>query len=184
MPLSTPAPRIQQHTRTVVCKGYQRADGNWDIEGHLVDVKDHDISSKERNHGSIPAGEPIHDMALRITVDLDLNILDAEAAMDFTPFAYCKNITEAYKQLIGVQIKPGFTKVCKGLFGGTQGCTHLLELLGPIATAAYQTTYQARETEANWKPGSPVPAIMNSCHSWSRKSPVVNTHWPHFAEQE
>lgn len=181
MPLSQPANRIQQHTRTVTCKGFKREDGLWDIEGHLVDVKDHSIQSKERNNGTIPAGEPIHDMALRITIDLDLNIIDAEASMDFTPFRHCKGITEAYRQLIGVQIKPGFTKVCKDLFSGASGCTHLLELLGPIATAAYQATYQERETEDNWKPGNPLPPVMNTCHTWNQKSPVVREHWPHFS---
>ena len=181
MPLSKPAPRTQQHTRTVVCKGYRRDDGLWDIEGHLVDVKDHSITSKERNQGEIPAGEPIHDMALRITIDLDLNIVDAEATMDFTPFQHCKGVTQAYKKLIGVQIKPGFTKVTKTLFSGENGCTHLLELLGPIATAAYQATYQDREKEENWEPGKPLPPVMNTCHTWNQRSPVVQKHWPHFA---
>lgn len=184
MPLSSPAPRIQQHTRTVTCKGFKRQDGLWDIEGYLVDIKDHDISSKERNNGQIPAGEPIHDMALRITVDLELNILDAEATMDFTPFQHCHAIAPAYKKLIGLQIKPGFTRQTKALFGGIEGCTHLLELLGPIATAAYQATYQERETEENWRPGSPLPAVMNTCHSWSQTSPVVKKHWPHFAKDQ
>ncbi|SIS75507.1 DUF2889 domain-containing protein [Neptunomonas antarctica] len=182
MPLSPPANRIPQHTRTVICKGYRREDGLWDIEGHLVDVKDHDITSKERNNGLIPAGEAIHDMILRITIDLDLNILDAEASMDSTPFQYCKGISEAYKKLIGLQIKQGFTKVTKTLFGGENGCTHLLELLGPIATSAYQATYQEREKEDSWTAGNPLPAVMNTCHSWSQKGPVVQKHWPHFAK--
>ncbi|SFG33168.1 DUF2889 domain-containing protein [Neptunomonas qingdaonensis] len=182
MPLSPAANRILQHTRTVICKGYRREDGLWDIEGHLVDVKDHDITSKERNDGKIPAGEAIHDMALRITIDLDLNIVDAEASMDFTPFQYCKGISEAYKKLIGLQIKPGFTKQTKILFSGENGCTHLLELLGPIATSAYQATYQDREKEDNWTAGNKLPDVMNTCHSWSQKSPVVQKHWPHFAK--
>lgn len=182
MPLSAPAKRILQHTRTVTCKGFRREDGLWDIEGHLVDIKDHDIISKERNDGRIPAGEAIHDLALRITVNLDLMIVDAEASMDSTPFAYCKGISEAYKKLIGLQIKPGFTRATKSLFSGENGCTHLLELLGPIATSAYQATYQVRETEDNWTQGNPLPDVMNTCHSWSQKSPVVQTHWPHFAK--
>lgn len=181
MPLSPAAPRTTQHSRHVTCKGYLREDGLWDIEGHLIDVKDHAIPSRERNNGQIPAGEPIHDMALRITIDLQLNIVDAEASMDYTPFQHCKGITPAYKKLIGVQIKPGFTRVCKDLFKGEHGCTHLLELLGPIATAAYQATYQERENDEKWRPGNPLPEVMNTCHSWHQRSPIVRKYWPHFA---
>ena len=40
MPLSvTPVSRIRKHTRSVRFDGYARADGLWDIEAHLTDVK-------------------------------------------------------------------------------------------------------------------------------------------------
>ena len=39
MPLSAPAPRHFMHNRAIECRGYQREDGLWDIEGHLVDTK-------------------------------------------------------------------------------------------------------------------------------------------------
>ena len=32
------------HTRRVRFEGYRRADGLWDIEGHLTDVKNHDFT--------------------------------------------------------------------------------------------------------------------------------------------
>jgi hypothetical protein len=182
MPLPTPAKRVQQHTRTVICKGYLREDGLWDIEGHMTDVKDNDMLSKDRTQGLIRAGEFIHDMALRITIDMNLNIVDAVATMDSTPFQHCKEITSSYKQLIGLQIKPGFTKQTKALFAGVSGCTHLLELLGPIATTAFQTTFQARDKAESWEEGSTLPLIMNSCHSWDQKGPVVQQFWPHFAK--
>lgn len=35
--------RERRHTRSIAFEGFKRADGLWDIEGHLVDVKDHDI---------------------------------------------------------------------------------------------------------------------------------------------
>lgn len=182
MPLSPPVERVQQHTRTVTCKGYLRQDGLWDIEGHLVDVKDHDIKSHGRASGEIPAGEAIHDMMIRITIDLELNILAAEASMDSTPYQHCKEISQAYKKLVGLQIKPGFTKITKDLFGATNGCTHLLEMLGPLATAAYQATYHVRIDEKEWEPGNPKPAIINTCHGWREDSPVIRKNWPHFSD--
>ncbi len=40
MPLSADSPsRIRKHTRSVRFEGYARADGLWDIEAHLTDVK-------------------------------------------------------------------------------------------------------------------------------------------------
>lgn len=178
MPLSAPAERSLLHTRRVVCRGYKRTDGLWDIEGHLVDTKNYDMEMSERENGMIPAGEALHDMALRITVDLELNILDAEATMDYTPFRYCPSIASAFSKLKGMRIARGFTRATREMFGGIQGCTHLLELLGPVATTAFQTTHQERQylAESN---GS-KHAMLNSCHAFAEDSVVVRDHWPEF----
>ena len=43
-PLSRPkSPRERLHTRAVTYDGFRRSDGLFDIEAHLVDVKDHDF---------------------------------------------------------------------------------------------------------------------------------------------
>ena len=39
MPLSQPAERERLHTRVIEINGYRRADGHYDIEAHLTDVK-------------------------------------------------------------------------------------------------------------------------------------------------
>ncbi|MHA1571230.1 MAG: DUF2889 domain-containing protein, partial [Alphaproteobacteria bacterium] len=72
MPLSSPAEREPIHKRTFACQGFHRADGLWDIEGHLTDTKTHEFSSPGR--GIVRPGEPIHDMWLRLTVDDNLLI--------------------------------------------------------------------------------------------------------------
>ena len=184
MPLPTPAERTDEHTRTVTCKGFKRADGLWDIEGHLTDIKAESIAMRERNDGTVPPGEPIHQLAIRLTIDLDLNILDAVASMDYTPYRMCPSIAVAYNQLIGVQIAPGFTKKCKQLFSGINGCTHLLELLGPIATTAYQATHQDRQEKESWAEGESRPHMLNTCHTFSTQGEVVEKYWPHFYEPE
>jgi len=184
MPLPTPADRSEQHTRTVTCKGYKRTDGLWDIEGHLTDIKAEPLAVRERNDGIIPPGEPIHDLSIRITVDLELNIIDAVASMDYTPFRICPSIADAYKQLIGIQIAPGFTKKTKELFSGIGGCTHLLELLGPVATTAYQATHQEREARENWSEGENKPHTLNTCHTFDTSGEVVKKYWPHFYQEK
>ncbi|MFQ5955759.1 MAG: DUF2889 domain-containing protein, partial [Kiloniellales bacterium] len=77
MPLSPAAAREPMHTRQIECRGYRRQDGLWDIEGHLTDEKSYAFHNQWR--GEIASGEPVHDMWLRLTVDDDLLIHEAEA---------------------------------------------------------------------------------------------------------
>src|SRR5688500_19073355 len=122
------------HTRSSECRGYKRTDGLYDSEGHLVDTKP---SAFRLAAGLRPAGEPIHDMWLRITVDRELRIVDAAAAMDRMPYAGdCDRIVPDYRKLVGLAIRPGYTQKVKELLAGVRGCTHVTELAVALATAA------------------------------------------------
>ncbi len=185
MPLPTPASRSLKHTRRVICEGYKRDDGLWDIEAHLIDTKTFSMNFRDRENGVIPAGEPLHGMAIRITVDMELNILDAASSMDYTPFNCCKMIAPAYRKLIGLQIASGFTRKTREMFSGTQGCTHLLELLGPLATTAFQATHQEREAQQNfWQDKDTPPPMLDTCHTMASDGPIVREYWPHFHAQD
>ena len=83
MPLSPSVPREPTHRRTIICEAFKRKDGRWDIEGHLVDVKSYSFANHDR--GMIEAGEPIHEMWLRLVVDKGYAIHDAEAVTDYGP---------------------------------------------------------------------------------------------------
>ena len=109
MPLSPPATRQQQHNRSIECRGYERADGLWDIEGHLVDTKTYVTNKRDTGRERQP-GEPIHDMWLRLTIDLDMKIHEAEAATDASPYAPCGNITPNFKALKGITIGAGWRR--------------------------------------------------------------------------
>src|SRR5688572_9357055 len=114
------------HTRSIEIRGYKRTDGLYDIEGHLVDTKPFDFRLAA---GLRPAGQPIHDMWLRITVDRELKIVDAAAAMDGMPYVGdCDRIVPAYRKLVGLAIRPGYTQKVKELLAGVRGCTHITEL--------------------------------------------------------
>lgn len=181
MPLPTATNRTLKHTRRVTCQGFKRDDGLWDIEAHLLDTKTFPMEFKARTESVIEAGEPLHGMSIRITIDEELNILDAIACMDHTPFDCCQAIAPAYKQLIGLQIASGFKARTKELFSGIQGCTHLLELLGPLATSAFQATLQERQERENfWQDRTTPPPMLNACHAMSDKGDVVKQVWPHY----
>lgn len=177
MPLSSPSPRKLAHTRVVTCRGYSRDDGLWDIEGRIVDTKPYRFENRDRG-GWIEADEALHDMSIRLTINLDLEIIDAEAVIDSSPYNYCKSVIQVARKLIGLSISPGWTKKSRQAMGAHRGCTHLTELLGPIATTAIQTVVSEKIRRSNGKPSKITKAFLNSCYSYAEDSPVVKLHWP------
>lgn len=179
MPLSPPAPRKHLHTRTVECRGYQREDGLWDIDGHLVDTKTYGFHNRDR--GEVPPGVPVHEMWLRLTIDDRMLIHAVEAATDHAPYAMCPDITPHFEALAGLTIGPGFHREVHKRVGGVRGCTHLVELLRPLATTAFQTLVRARQREETTAEGAPRrPMFLDSCHAHASDSPVVKMRWPAF----
>ncbi len=179
MPLSAPVARTLKHIRAIECKGYERADGLWDIEGHLVDTKTYVHSRRDGGRERQP-GQPVHHMWLRLTIDLDLKIQDIEAVTDDGPYELCGSIAVNFKRLIGLTIGPGWRKDISDRVGGVLGCTHLVELLGPLGTTAYQATGRAREGRKAGKPTTNQPYQINSCHIYKDDAPAVLERWPQF----
>jgi hypothetical protein len=194
MPLSQPQDRELLHSRDIVLRGYRRADGLYDIEAQLTDTKSYGSASHDR--GYIAAGEPIHGMWLRLTVDEQRCIVACEAASDYTPYAICPAAAPNFSRLAGLRIRPGFLREAAKRVGGTVGCTHLRELLQQLATTAYQTIDPARarreaaaagevdqpgsdrlDVRIAAKMGGP-PAILNTCIAYGTESPVVLRRWP------
>ena len=139
MPLSHPVDRELQHQRDITLKGYQRSDGLFDIEANLVDTKTYGFPSDDR--GQVNAGEPLHGMWVRMTIDTEMNVIACEAASDFTPYSICPGAAPAFANLAGLKIGPGFNKAVHERVGGVKGCTHLREVLAQMATVAFQTLY-------------------------------------------
>ena len=173
--LSDPkAPRQRLHQRHITLEGFKREDGLWDIEGHLLDQKDYDFGHVTRVH---PAGLPVHDMWMRITIDASLTIVDAEANMAARPYAgQCEQITPEYKNLIGLRIAPGFTNAVRKVLGGTRGCAHLTEMVSALATTAFQTL----AGEINDQAETRQPAHLDRCHALRVEGPVVQQYYPRW----
>lgn len=182
MPLSPAVPREPMHRREVECRGYRRADGLWDIEGHLVDTKTYAFDNAWR--GRVEPGTPVHEMWIRLTLDTALNIKAVEAQTDFSPYEMCGGITPDFQKLVGLRIAPGFTAKTKELLGGAKGCTHLVELLGPMATTAFQTIFTAKGG-GKWRdPGAKGrPRFLDTCHALASTSEVVKRFWPEFYKE-
>src|SRR3954470_16896401 len=109
MPLPVSAvERELRHTRRVRYEGYKRADGLWDIEAHLTDIKNHDFNLKT---GVRRAGQPVHSMWVRLTIDRRMNIVAALASSDAVPYpGGCETIAPAYAQLVGLSLVKDFRR--------------------------------------------------------------------------
>lgn len=296
MPLSEPVSRDLMHLRDVSCRGYRRTDGLWDIEACLQDSKTYGFPNHDR--GRIEAGDFLHNLWLRITIDSAMMIRAVESSLDDTPFRGCLEAGQPYQALVGLVIGPGFERAARAALrqaaerpevpspltnvavvsggetraanvpppqgaakaqrvatpvvtepnaasewasvgqdmagqagtaqapaGGSAAgqtaaelapamgapvrlwpeegrraggattergfaCTHLTELLRPLATTAFQTLYAVREQqrkEAAQREGAlrqeQPPALLDTCHALRADGEVVRRQWPQFARE-
>jgi hypothetical protein len=192
MPLSPPAPREMLHRREIDIRGWRRDDGLYDIEAYLLDTKAYPFENDDR--GTIQPGEPLHGLWLRLTVREDMEIVAAEAASDHTPYAVCPSAAPNFSRLAGLKIGAGFNRAVAERVGGSHGCTHLREVLGQMATVAFQTLYPIRaqrereETARILAGGGAVPkrrpAMLGSCIAYAPDSPVTLARWPWLKDAE
>jgi hypothetical protein len=182
--LPTSAPRRHLHDRQITYRGYLREDGLWDIEGELRDSKPHPIKLGFR--GDMAAGEAVHNMLIRITIDDSMVIHDIAAVMPYTPYLECRPATDSIKNVIGLQMGRGWKKKIEGAIGGLLGCTHVRELLAGTATAAYQTVYPYRSNNSKQSSHEVTeqPKHLNQCKAWDLSGAVVLRYFPQFAKQE
>ena len=178
MPLPQTTARKLLHRRTVVCRGYERADGAFDVDSSVEDMKPLGTPLAANPVGP---GDIVHGMSLRITVDAGLTVTDAVAVTDHAPFKVCGAITPAFRKLIGLKLIKGFTKAVRDVVVGVQGCVHIVDLVGHAATVTYQTMGRRRREQAIETKGVTVkPALLNTCHAWATDSPVVKREFPKF----
>jgi hypothetical protein len=186
MPLPEAAARRHLHTRAVTYRGFLREDGLWDIEGEMSDVKTYGFVHADGR--DMPPGQPVHHMAIRLTVDEGMVIRAIATSMDSTPFGECGQGNDPMQQMVGVRLGPGWRQAIEKALGGVRGCTHLRELLFNMATAAYQTVFPWRERErreAGVQPhqNAEPPYHLGRCIAWDTQGALVRRHYPQFADQ-
>lgn len=183
---SAPVERKALHSRRVVCDGFERADGLFDIEAKLLDTRSHSMPTLD---GTVrQPREPLHHMGLRVTIDGEMVIRHAEPLIECGPVPDCPGIAGAYRQLVGLKIGKGFSRAVRQLFAGREGCSHMNELLIPVATTAVQTIWAHDAVE--WLAGGPEPAhmrdretrppMLDSCHGYRSDGILIRERWPKF----
>lgn len=168
------------HTRSVRVDAFRRDDGYWDLEAELVDVKPHDTPLPS---GVRPAGEALHAMRLRVTIDESFEIVDVVAASDSVPYpGYCEAIVGDYGKLVGLNLARGFRTALRERLGRTNGCTHLTELAQSLPTAAIQAfandERRRREMadQASGRGERPFP--IDQCHALRSDGMAVRRYFP------
>lgn len=180
--LSAPVARHKNHQRTITLDGYVREDGLFDIEAELIDTKAYSFPS--RAHGEIKKGEALHHMHVRVTVCENFEVKAAEAVTYAGPYHECPQGAKAIENLVGKTIQPGWKKIVQRAMGGQQGCTHITELMGPVATIAFQTIYAEKakrlreaDTQANSETAPQMSGLLNSCYALSEGRQAAFWNW-------
>ncbi len=181
MPLSSAATRREIHHRVIDMKAYARDDGLYDVEAHLVDRKPF-AAALFGLSAPVPAGEPRHDLWVRMTLDNRYVVRDIEAASDVTPYGVCKEAASTLSKMVGVQVAAGWSSKVKERLRGSASCTHLMEMLIPLATTAIQGIGGLNpEKKRAALDANGLPYKLESCYAYGRSSAVVKLLWPeHF----
>lgn len=183
MPLSpSTSRRALKHTRAIQIEAFARDDGLWDIDAHITDIKTRETRLAS---GARPAGAPVHDLWLRLTIDTQLNVVDAEAVSDAVPYpGFCDTIGPDYKKLIGLNLLKGFRDGVRQRLSGIHGCTHLSELSQVLPTAAIQAfAGEVLDTRdgANADRQSQKPFQLDRCHALRTDGAAVARYYPRWA---
>jgi hypothetical protein len=178
MPLPPSVPRDELHVRSIDLRGFRRHDGLYDIEARLVDTKRDDLTLASGR--SVAPGEPIHDMSIRLVVDDDLNVIDIVASTDASPFDICPEATETLQSMKGLRIGAGWSKAIRERLAGRKGCTHLNELLTPLATVAFQALFPVRQAKPMPVDAHGRPRKIDSCYAYASDRDIVRVRWPMY----
>ena len=179
MSLPTAAPERQlKHRRSIEVQIYARGNGLWEVDADIRDTKTHDAALAG---GVRAAGEPIHDMLLRVLVDERFNILEAGSQTRAMPYpGHCDHHGDVYQRLVGLNLMHGFRRDVNQRLGGVVGCTHLTELTQVLPTALVQAfAGEVLDTRENSN-SDEQPFQIDRCHALRSDGAAVQTFYPRW----
>ena len=185
----TPAPgsaqvtREELHTRHIEMRGYQRSDGLFEVEGRVTDRKPADYVPAGFGN-VVPAETPLHDMGVRLVFDEHMMVHSVTSFMDSTPFPVCLGGGTALQAMVGARMGSGWSREVRARLAGARSCTHLMELLIPMATAAVQSMAVIRNAELERSNAEGRPLQIDSCYAFGAGREIVQRRWPDFYQPE
>ena len=177
LPIAAPERQLS-HRRSIDVRVYARGHGLWEVDAEVRDVRANDTRMAV---GTLPAGEPIHDMLLRLVVDEEFNVLEAGAETRAQPYpGACENHGDAYGRLAGLNLMKRFRQNVAERLGGIGGCTHITELSQVLPTAVVQAfAGQVLDVSGN-DPSGQQPMQIDRCHALRADGPVVKQYYPRW----
>lgn len=167
------------HTRCIDMRGYRRSDGLYEVEGRVTDRKSADFTPASGGR-PVAAGEPIHDMGVRLVYDESLVVHEVQTFTHAAPYAICPEAGPALQSVKGLRMTSGWGREVRSRLGGARGCTHLMELLMPLATTALQTLGGSRPGRPEALDANGRPLKIDSCYAYGAGRELVRQRWPEF----
>lgn len=172
------ADRRLQHRRSLVVEVYSRPGGLWEVDALLTDVKTRDVQMEV---GLRRAGEPIHQMLLRLVVDEHFDVVAAGSETRWMPYpGQCDDHADSYGRLVGLNLLRGFRHGLRERVGGVLGCTHITELAQVIPTAVVQAFAGLVIDTRGSQEGAERPFQIDRCHALRSEGDVVRQHYPRW----
>lgn len=177
LPAAAPGRQLK-HRRTIDVQIFARGNGLWEVDARLTDVKTRDA---ELGGGLRRAGDPIHEMLLRLVIDERMNILEAGSETLWMPYpGECSEHGDAYKQLVGLNLRDGFREAVRRRLGGTRGCTHITEMTQVLPTAVIQA-FAGDVFRTSDNPANDIrPFQLDRCHALRVDREAVRIHYPRW----
>lgn len=164
------------HTRNISLATYPCTDSCVLVQGILKDqqyIPVFDVTGKTKAPGTV------HHMSVTLLITPDpLTIVQAEAEMLTVPMAECPSTLDLVEQLVGVQIKSGFSTQIRKIMGGNRGCTHLCTLVVTMGQEIFHGWLTQKRSQK-----APLPAslddleekgfLIDSCRMWKKDGPKM-----------
>ncbi|SIT72542.1 MULTISPECIES: DUF2889 domain-containing protein [Burkholderiaceae] len=183
MPLPPSAPRRARHRRAIDVQAFERGDGLWDIEACLTacNARDTQLATGVRL-----TELPIHKLQLRVTIDHQMNVVDAQslAVKWVSDLGHGEDVNPSDRALIELDLRRGLRHAVTERLGEVAGRAHLTNLrvlstsvtlqayVGDVSHGEVSQT-GVSDTDAA---GDVMPFQLVRCHaskldgSWSRNA--------------
>jgi len=172
--------RRDLHLRRIEIHGCERSDGLYEVVGRLLDTKPHDFVPLSHSGRPVPANEPIHGMGVRLVYDDRMMVHEVHTFTDAAPYPVCPEGGAALQSLVGLRMTSGWSQEVRKRLGGWRSCAHLRELLGPMATTAFQSLSVLRMGQADRLDAQGKPVKIDSCYAYGAQLELVRMRWPTY----
>ncbi|GAA4353561.1 DUF2889 domain-containing protein [Variovorax defluvii] len=179
VPADAAVTREELHFRRIDMRGFRRGDGLFEVEGRLTDQKTHDFEHPAPGR-RVPAGEFVHDMGVRLVFDADMVVRDVQTFTNRFPYPACPGGAHALQSINGLRMADGWSREVRARLRGAAACTHLMEILMPMATAAFQALGPLRMTQPERCDAQGRPLQIDSCYAYAADGEIVLQRWPRF----